>query len=135
MNLIKDFRKFQCENKLPQDQSSSQEVSDYCNFQISPTNDILLDYFITVNNLDKKLSRNSITINKKNKVKGNQNSELTPNGLILLSEGYINNPMIAYLNKNSLVSKIKSLADICESYPIHLFCIDEIELYPPSHFK
>ena len=69
MNLIKDFRKFQCENKLPQDQGSSQEVSDYCNFQISPTNDILLDYFITVNNLDKKLSRNSVSINKKNKIK------------------------------------------------------------------
>ena len=49
-------------------------------------------------------------------------------GLNELSKEHQNNPIIGYLNKNSLRNKINDLRKICRKTQIHILCIDETKL-------
>ena len=59
-------------------------------------------------------------------------------GLINLRRSYQNNPLIAYLNINSLQEKIVSLKEILKKTEIDVLCIDETKLdssFPNHQFK
>ena len=59
-------------------------------------------------------------------------------GLINLRRAYQNNPLIAYLNINSLREKIISLREILKKTKIDVLCIDETKLdssFPNHQFK
>ena len=59
-------------------------------------------------------------------------------GLINLRRAYQNNPLIAYLNINSLREKIISLREILKKTKIDVLCIDEAKLdssFPNHEFK
>ena len=59
-------------------------------------------------------------------------------GLINLRRAYQNNPLIAYLNINSLREKIVSLKEILKKTEIDVLCIDETKLdssFPNHQFK
>ena len=49
-------------------------------------------------------------------------------GLIILRKLYTNNPIIGYLNINSLRDKITQLREVYWKAPIDLLCIDETKL-------
>ena len=49
-------------------------------------------------------------------------------GLNKLSKEHQNNPIIAYLNINSLRNKINELRKTCRKTQIHVLCIDETKL-------
>ena len=48
--------------------------------------------------------------------------------LIELRNNYLNNPIIGYLNINSLRNKIIGLREIMSKAPLKIFCIDETKL-------
>ena len=43
------------------------------------------------------------------------------------------NPIVAYLNINSLGEKINHLLEICKDSPIDILCVDEIKLDSSYH--
>ena len=48
------------------------------------------------------------------------------------------NPIVAYLNINSLGEKINHLREICKESPIDILCVDETKIdstYPDAQFK
>ena len=53
---------------------------------------------------------------------------LNLDGLNKLSKEHQNNPVIGYLNINSLRNKINDLRKICRKTQIHVLCIDETKL-------
>ena len=58
-------------------------------------------------------------------------------GLNKLSKEHQNNPIIGYLNINSLRNKINDLRKICRKTQIHVLCIDETKLdesFPDAQF-
>ena len=59
-------------------------------------------------------------------------------GLINLRNKYPFNPIIGYLNINSLQNKIDTLREIAISSPLEILCIDETKLdnsFPENQFK
>ena len=65
------------------------------------------------------------------------NMETDLSNLIDLRRQNINNPMIGYLNINSLGNKIDYLRDICNKSPLNIFCIDETKIdssFPDAQF-
>ena len=51
---------------------------------------------------------------------------------------YSSNPLVAYLNINSLQNKINALRVITKSFPLDILCIDETKLddsFPHHQFK
>ena len=71
-----------------------------------------------------------------NKAK-NTNQNLDIEKLIDLRKLYNNNPIIGYLNINSLRNKITQFREVCGKAPIDLLCIDETKLdasFPDAQF-
>lgn len=69
---------------------------------------------------------------------GDKNSELDLKGQQNFVTKYSSNPLIAYLNINSLSNKIEYLKEVCKQSPIHIICIDETKLdhtFPNCQFK
>ena len=58
----------------------------------------------------------------------NTNHKLDIEELINLRKLYTNNPIIEYLNINSLKNKITQLREVCRKAPIDVLCIDETKL-------
>ena len=54
--------------------------------------------------------------------------ELDLHGLIKVKQTYPNNPVIAYMNINSIRNKFSALCEITKKYPIDILCIDETKL-------
>ena len=83
-----------------------------------------------------KEQRKSITKNKTiKKVKGHC---LDLYGLNRLSKEHESNPIIGYLNINSLRNKINDLRKICKKAQIHVLCIDKTildESFPDPQFQ
>ena len=50
------------------------------------------------------------------------------NDLIKVREAYSKNPILSYLNKNSLRNKIINLRDVVAKVPIDILCVDETKL-------
>ena len=62
---------------------------------------------------------------------------LNLDGLNKLSKEHQNNPVIGYLNINSLRNKINDLRKICRKTQIHILSIDETKLhesFPDAQF-
>ena len=62
--------------------------------------------------------------------------KLDIDGLIKVRNTYPNNPIIGYLNINTLQNKIISLREIIAKAPLDVFCFDETKLddsFPNSH--
>ena len=70
----------------------------------------------------------SITKNKTIKLEKGKSHILDLDGLNKLSKEHQNNPIIGYLNINSLRNKINDLRKICRKTQIHVLCIDETKL-------
>ena len=63
--------------------------------------------------------------------------KLDIDGLIKVKNSYPNNPIIGYLNTNTLQNKIISLREIIAKAPLDVFCVDETKLddsIPNSQF-
>ena len=63
--------------------------------------------------------------------------KLDIDGLIKVRNSYTNNPIIGYLNINTLQNKIISLREIIAKVPLDVFCVDETKLddsFPDSQF-
>ena len=63
--------------------------------------------------------------------------KLDIDGLIKVRNTYPNNPIIGYLNINTLQNKIISLREIIAKAPLDVICIDETKLdesFPSSQF-
>ena len=63
--------------------------------------------------------------------------KLDIDGLIKVKNSYPNNPIIGYLNTNTLQNKIISLREIIAKAPLDVFCVDETKLddsFPNSQF-
>ena len=59
------------------------------------------------------------------------------NDLIKVREAYSKNPILGYLNINSLRNKIINLRDVFAKVPIDILCVDETKLnesFPDSQF-
>ena len=59
-------------------------------------------------------------------------------GLINFRKAYQNNPLIGYININSLREKIVSLREVLSKAPIDILCVDETKLdasFPDHQFK
>ena len=69
-----------------------------------------------------------ITKNETIKLEKTKSHCLDLDGLNRLSKEYQNNPVIGYLNINSLRNKINDLIKICKKAQIHVLCIDETKL-------
>ena len=57
--------------------------------------------------------------------------------MIKVRNSYLNNPIIGYLNINTLQSKIRSLREIITKAPLDVLCVDETKLddsFPNSQF-
>ena len=57
--------------------------------------------------------------------------------MIKVRNSYRNNPIIGYLNTNTLQNKIISLREIIAKVPLDVFCVDETKLddsFPNSQF-
>ena len=79
----------------------------------------------------------SITKNKTIKLEKAKSHILDLDGLNKLSKEHQNNPIIGYLNINSLRNKINDLRKICRKTQIHVLCIDETKLdesFPDAQF-
>ena len=79
----------------------------------------------------------SITKNKTIKLEKAKSYNLDLDGLNRLSKEHQNNPIIGYLNINSLRNKINDLRKICRKTQTHVLCIDEIKLdesFPDAQF-
>ena len=79
----------------------------------------------------------SITKNKTIKLEKGKSHILDLDGLNKLSKEHQNNPIIGYLNINSLRNKINDLRKICRKTQIHVLCIDETKLdesFPDAQF-
>ena len=64
-------------------------------------------------------------------------SKLDISDLINLRKECPNNPIISYLNINSLGNKIDQLTDICKKSSVDILCIDETKIdcsFPDSQF-
>ena len=70
----------------------------------------------------------SITKNKTIKLEKAKSHILDLDGLNKLSKEHQNNPIIGYLNINSLRNKIYNSRKICRKTQMHVFCIDETKL-------
>ena len=84
-----------------------------------------------------KKQRESVANQISNKAK-NTNHNLDIEGLINLRKFYTNNPIIEYLNINSLRNKITRLREVCRKAPIDFICIDETKLdasFPDAQFR
>ena len=91
-----------------------------------------MNYF----NSNFKEQRESVTNQISHKAK-NTNHNLDMEGLINLRKLYANNPIIGYLNINSLRNKVTQLRDVCRKAPIELLCINETKLhasFPDAQF-
>ena len=58
-------------------------------------------------------------------------------GLVDLRNNFPQNPIISYLNINSLRNKIFHLREICDKAPVDILCIDETKIdpsFPDSQF-
>ena len=104
------------------------------NSQISPNNFSHNNIFFQPNvnsinffNKNFKNQQESVANQISNKAK-NTNHNLDIEELINLRKLYINNPIIGYLNINSLRNKITQLREVCGKPPIDLLCIDETKL-------
>ena len=87
-------------------------------------------------NANFKKQRESIANQISNKPK-NTNHNLSIEELINLRKLYTNNPIIGYLNINSLKNKITQLREVSRKAPIDLFCINETKLdtsFPDAQF-
>ena len=65
------------------------------------------------------------------------NIQFDISGLTNLKKECPNNPIISYLNINSLRNKIDQLRDICQKAPLDILCIDETKIdssFPDSQF-
>ena len=63
--------------------------------------------------------------------------KLDIDGLIKVRNSYPNNPIMGYLNINTLRNKITSLREIIAKAPLDVFCVDETKLddsFPNSQF-
>ena len=78
-------------------------------------------------NANFKKQRESVTNHISNKAK-NANHNLDIEGPINLRKLYTNNPIIGYLNIDSLRNKITLLREVCRKAPIDLLYIDETKL-------
>ena len=103
----------------------------------------VVDIFIhdsNVKNIKNNLSNEqheSITKNKTIKLEKGKSHILDLDGLNKLSKEHQNNPIIGYLNINSLRNKINDLRKICRKTEIHVLCIDETKLdesFPDAQF-
>ena len=106
------------------------------NSRISPNNFSRNNSFIqpSVNSINSynaniKKQRESVANQISNKAK-NTNHNRDIEELINLRTLHTNNPIIGYLDINSLENKITGLREVCRKAPIDLLCIDEIKLDP-----
>ena len=140
--LIEGIRKLWCEKELLRQKKVSLESCDH-NSRISPNNFSHNNTFIqpSVNsinffNANIKKQRESVANQISNTAK-NTNHNLGIEELINLRTLYTNNPIIGYLNINSLENKITELREVCRKAPIDLLCIDETKLdasFPDAQF-
>ena len=66
------------------------------------------------------------------------NLDLDLYNLQLLKPKYHSNPLISYLNINSLSNKIDALRQICKASPLEILCVDQTKLdssFPNSQFR
>ena len=115
-------------------------------FQIYPVVDYISIHDILKNSVNSpEISKNilsneqheSITKNKTIKLEKAKSHILDLDGLNKLSKEHQNNPIIGYLNINSLRNKINDLRKICRKTQIHVLCIDETKLdesFPDAQF-
>ena len=75
-------------------------------------------------NANFKKQRENVANQVSNKAK-NTNHNLNIEGLINLRKLHTNNPIIGYLNTNSLGNKITQLRKVCRKASIDFLCIDE----------
>ena len=90
----------------------------------------------TLHKLSQSLSNGSYT---KGSVRTSRNNmDLDIDGLIHLRVNNPFNPIVGYLNINSLRNKIDDLREVCKKVQIDILCIDETKLddsFPDSQFK
>ena len=93
-------------------------------------------YQILKNILSNKQYEN-ITKNKTIKLEKGKSNILDLDGLNKLSKEHQNNPIIGFLDINSLRNKINDLRKICRKTQLHVLCIDETKLhesFPDAQF-
>ena len=78
-------------------------------------------------NANFKKQRENVANQVSNKAK-NTNHNLDIEGLINLRKLHTNNPIIGYLNTNSLGNKITQLRKVCRKASIDFLCIDGTKL-------
>ena len=111
------------------------------NSRISPNNFSHYNNFFQPNSIDSinanfNKQRESVANQISNKAK-NTNHNLDIEEIIDLRKLYNNNPIIGYLNINSLRNKITQFREVCGKAPIDLLCIDETKLdasFPDAQF-
>ena len=90
----------------------------------------------TLHNVSQDPSNDSYT---KGSVRTSGNNiDLDIDGLIHLRVNNPFNPIVGYLNINSLRNKIDDLREVCKKVQIDILCIDETKLddsFPDSQFK
>ena len=96
------------------------------------------------NNYDNIVNKNfenhakSVNIDKiSNNIKISDSKSHKSHDLINLRKECPNNPIISYLNINSLGNKIDQLRDICKKASVDILCIDETKIdssFPDSQF-
>ena len=103
---------------------------------------IVYDNVVFNNNYDivnKNFENNAKSVNI-DKISNNikiSDSKLDISDLINLRKECPNNPIISYLNINSLGNKIDQLRDICKKASVDILCIDETKIdssFPDSQF-
>ena len=66
--------------------------------------------------------------------------QLDLRSLINQGKTFIDNPIIAYLNINNLVTKVNDPRKICKKSPTDILCLDQTiqildDFYPDCHFR
>ena len=132
-NLIEGIRKLWYEKELLREKKVSLDSCDH-NSRMSPNNfshgnTFFQPYVNSINSSKANFKKQweSVANEITNKAK-NTNHNLDIEEVINLGKLYTNNPIIGYLNINSLRNKITQLTEICGKAPIDLLCIDEIKL-------
>ena len=130
------MKKSYCQEKV------SLESCDH-NSRISPNNfshknTFFQPYVNSINsfNANFKKQRENLANKITNKAK-NTNHNLHIEELLNLGKLYANNPIIGYLNINSLKNKMTQLREVCRKAPIDVLCIGETKLdasFPDAQF-
>ena len=123
---------------LQQPRFASDHNSRICPKHFSHNNTFFQSCVNSINsfNANFKKQRESVANQISNKAK-NTNHNLYIEELINLRTLYTNNPIIGYLNINSLRNKITQLREVYRKAPIDLLCVDETKLdasFPDANF-